>query len=78
MLGASVSDLYLLIKALINMEKIVDLCVITKKKKKMKKYSRVYRNCESGLVRSNINTFIQGELSDTVPLNYEKGRRSNI
>jgi len=37
MLGASVSELYLLIKALINMEKIVDLCVITKKKIKNEK-----------------------------------------
>ena len=41
--GASVSELYLLIKSLINIERIVDLCVITKK------YSCVHRNCESGL-----------------------------
>ena len=32
MFGASVSELYLLIKALINIEKTVGLCVITKKK----------------------------------------------
>ena len=43
MFGASVSELYLLIKSLINIERIVDLCVITKK------YSCVHRNCESGL-----------------------------
>ena len=32
MLGASVSELYLLIKSLINIGRAVDLCVITKKK----------------------------------------------
>ena len=32
MFGASVSELHLLIKLLINMERTVDLCVITKKK----------------------------------------------
>jgi len=31
MFGASVSELYLLIKSLINTERTVDLCVITKK-----------------------------------------------
>ena len=30
MFGASVSELYLMIKALINIERTVDLCVITK------------------------------------------------
>ena len=44
MFGASVSELYLLIKSLINIGRTVDLCVITKKK-----YTRVHRNCESGL-----------------------------
>ena len=29
----------------------------------------MHGNCESGLARSNINTSIQGELSDAVPLN---------
>jgi len=33
MFGASVSELYLLIKLLINIERTVDLCVITKKNK---------------------------------------------
>jgi len=42
MFGASVSELYLLIKSLINIGRAVDLCVITQK------YS-VHRNCESGL-----------------------------
>ena len=37
MFGASVSELYLMIKALINIERMVDLCVITKRKK----YTRV-------------------------------------
>ena len=32
MFGASVSELYLLIKSLINIGRAVDLCVITKKK----------------------------------------------
>jgi len=40
MFGASMSELYLLIKALINIERTVDLCVITKKKK----YTCVHRN----------------------------------
>jgi len=31
MFGASVSELYLMIKALINIERTVDLCVITNK-----------------------------------------------
>jgi len=52
MFGASVSELYLLIKLLINIEKTVDLCAITKKEKN----THVHRNCESGLARSNINT----------------------
>ena len=39
MFGASVSELYLLI----NIERTVDLCVITKK------ITCVHRNCESGL-----------------------------
>ena len=34
MFGASVSELYLWIKLLINIERTVDLCVITKKKQK--------------------------------------------
>ena len=66
MFGASVSELYLLIKALINIERTVDLCVITKKNQKE---THVHRNCESGLVRSNINASIQTELRVTVPLN---------
>ena len=41
--GASVSKLYLLIKSLINIGRVVDLCVITKK------IHSVHRNCESGL-----------------------------
>jgi len=45
MFGASVSELHLLIKLLINIERTVDLCVITKKKK----YTCIHRNCESGL-----------------------------
>jgi len=44
MFGASMSELYLLIKLLINIERTVDLCVITQKK-----YTCVHRNCESGL-----------------------------
>ena len=44
MFGASVSELYLLIKSLFNIGRAVDLCVITKKNI----YS-VLRNCESGL-----------------------------
>ena len=44
MFGASVSELYLLIKSLFNIGRAVDLCVIRKKKI----YS-VLRNCESGL-----------------------------
>ena len=44
MFGASVSELYLLIKTMINIERTVDLCVITKKK-----YTCVHRDCESGL-----------------------------
>jgi len=44
MLGVSVSESYLLIKLLINIERTVDLRVITKKK-----YTCVHRNCESGL-----------------------------
>ena len=43
MFGASVSELYLLIKSLINIGRAVDLCVITKK------IHSVHRNCESGL-----------------------------
>ena len=39
MFGASVSELYLLIKSLINIGRAVDLCVI----------HSVHRNCESGL-----------------------------
>ena len=34
MFGASVSELYLLINSLINIERAVDICVITKKKKR--------------------------------------------
>ena len=44
MFGASVSELYLLIKTMINIERTVDLCVITKKN-----YTCLHRNCESGL-----------------------------
>jgi len=43
MFGASVTELYLLIKVLINTERTVDLCVITKRKKN----TRVQRNCVS-------------------------------
>ena len=43
MFGASVSELYLLIKLLINIERTVDLHVITKNK-----YTCVHKNCESG------------------------------
>jgi len=43
MFGASVSELYLLIKSLINIGRAIDLCVITKK------INSVHRNCESGL-----------------------------
>jgi len=62
MFRASVNELYLLIKALVNIERTVDLCVIIKKNT----HTHVHRNCESGLPRSNINTSIQSELSDTV------------
>ena len=51
MFGVSVSELYLMINALINIERTVNLCVITKRKK----YTLVHRNWESGLARSNIN-----------------------
>ena len=44
MFGASVSELYLLIKSLINIGRAVDLYVITKKK-----IHSVHRNCEPGL-----------------------------
>ena len=44
MFGAIVSEMYLLIKLVIDIERTVDLCVITKKK-----YTRIHRNCESGL-----------------------------
>jgi len=65
MFGASVSELYLLNKSLINIKGTVDLhvCVIKKK------------NCELGLARSSINTSIQGELSDTMPLNNAAKRK---
>jgi len=43
MFGASVSELYLVIKSLINIGRAVDLCVITKK------IHSVHRNYESGL-----------------------------
>ena len=43
MFGASVSELYLLIKSLINIGRAVDLCVIKKN------IQSVHRNCESGL-----------------------------
>jgi len=43
MFGASMSELYLLIKSLINTGRAVDLCVITKK------IHSIHRNCESGL-----------------------------
>ena len=59
MFGASVSELYLMITALINIERTVDLCVITKRKI----YTRVHRNWESGLVRSNINTSTQARVN---------------
>ena len=45
MFGASVSELYLLIKSLINIGRGVDLCVI----KKNNKTHSVHRNCESSL-----------------------------
>jgi len=44
MFGVSLSELYLLIKSLINIGRAIDLCVITKKK-----IHSVHRNCESGL-----------------------------
>ena len=44
MFGASASELYLLITLLINIERTVDLCVITKE------HTCMHRNCESGLV----------------------------
>jgi len=44
MFEASMSELYLLIKLLINIERTVDLCVITKKE-----YTCVHRNFESHL-----------------------------
>ena len=44
MFGASISELYSLIKLLINIERTVDLCVIKKKK-----YTCVHRNYELGL-----------------------------
>jgi len=69
------SALCLLIKALINIERTVDLCVI---KKKNQKETRVHRNCESGLARSNINTSTQGERSDTVPLNNAAKERKEV
>jgi len=59
MFGASMSESYLMIKALINIERTVDLCVITKRKK----YTRVHRNRESGLARSNINTGTQARVN---------------
>jgi len=43
MFGASVSELYLVIKSLIYIGRAVDLCVITKK------IHSVHRNYESGL-----------------------------
>ena len=46
MFGASVSELYLLIKSLINIRRAVDLCVI---KHTHTKIHSVHRNCESGL-----------------------------
>ena len=73
MFGVSMNEL--LIKALINTERIVDLCVITKRKI----YTCTQEQCKSGLARSNMSTSTQGELSDTVPLNNAaKGRKSNI
>ena len=39
MFGASVSELYLLIKLLINIERAVDLCVIKKKKRNTHAYT---------------------------------------
>ena len=59
MFGVSVSELYLMIKALINIERTVNLCVITKRKK----YTRVHGNWESCLVRSNINTGTQARVN---------------
>jgi len=46
MFGASVSELYLLIKLLINIERTVDLAMCGSQKKK---YTCVHRNRESGL-----------------------------
>ena len=43
MFGASVSELYLLNKLLINIEDSRSMC------DHKKKYTRVHRNCESGL-----------------------------
>jgi len=44
MFGASVSELYLLIKSLINIGRAVDLCVITKK------IHSVHRNCDLAMI----------------------------
>jgi len=44
MLGVSVSELYLLIKSLINIGRAVDLCVITKK------IHGVHRNCDLAMI----------------------------
>jgi len=50
MFGASVSELYLLIKSLIYIGRAVDLCVrITKKK-----IHSLHRNCKSGLASYDI------------------------
>jgi len=50
MFGASVSELYLLIKALVNIERTVDLCVIDITKKEIHiTVTCIHRNCESGL-----------------------------
>jgi len=46
MFGASVSELYLLVKLVINIERTVDLYVWSQKKKEIHMRTR---NCESGL-----------------------------
>jgi len=43
-----------------------------------KKYTRVHRNCESGLARSNIITSIKGELSDTIMRQKERKEVKHI
>ena len=60
MFGARVNELHLLIKALMNIERtVVDLDHEKKKNNNNNTQSRVHRNCESSLARSNMNTMQQ-------------------